>query len=169
MADPKIAIAITISPSHEGGFQDNKNDKGNWTGKEVGVGILKGTNMGISAAQYPDLDIKNLTPEQATAIYSESYWKQFYSQIESQDIANKLFDLGVLFGVGTAVQYLQAALDITQDGVFGSGTLEAVNAADPSSLLKSYKTIFVAHALSVGANNPNERKDVADWVRRINS
>jgi lysozyme family protein len=169
MADPNIAIAITISPSHEGGFQDDPKDKGNWTGGEVGAGVNKGTNRGISAAVYPDLDIKNLTEEETIALYKESYWKQFYSQIESQEIANKLFDLGVLFGVGTAVGYLQSVLGITQDHAFGPATLQAVNNADPDSLLKAYKTIFVTHALDLGAKNPNMRGDVPDWIRRINS
>ena len=173
MADFSVAVKITLSPTHEGGFQDNKNDVGNWTGGKVGVGELKGTNMGISARWYPALDIKNLTVEQASSIYELKYWNPLYSQIKEQDIANKLFDLGVLMGQGTAVKILQDTLrpqfDIVPDGSFGPKTLEAVNASEPTSLLLAYKTALVAHAISLGAANPLMREDVATWIRRINS
>lgn len=42
---------------------DDRNDKGNWTGGRVGVGQLKGTKYGISAAAYLHLGIKSLTLE----------------------------------------------------------------------------------------------------------
>lgn len=58
----------------EGGYSDNPNDTGNWTGGEIGLGVLKGTKYGISAASYPDLDIENLTKEQAVNIYYKDFW-----------------------------------------------------------------------------------------------
>ena len=166
MADARTAFLITIDPEHEGGFQKMHDDRGNWTGGHVGVGELKGTKYGISAAQFPNLDIENLTPEQAIEIYIEFYWKTLYSQINSQEVANKLADLGVLFGVGTAVKVLQTALKVTADGVFGPGTLEAVNQTD---VLQGYKTAFINHASAIATNNPTERQYVAGWTKRINS
>lgn len=169
MADARIAIAITLDVAHEGGFQNDHDDRANWTGGQVGVGTLVGTKYGITYADMPGADIKNLTEEQATEYYLEHYWKTLYSQIESQDVASKLFDLGVLFGVGTAVGMLQTTLNIAVDHVFGPDTLDHVNATDPISLLSGYKFYFVKHALQIGADNPNERPFVSDWIRRINS
>ena len=60
---------------HEGGFQCDPKDRGNWTGGRVGVGGLKGTNRGIAAMTYPHLDIKNLSYEQVKAIYFEDWWQ----------------------------------------------------------------------------------------------
>jgi len=173
MSDFSIAVAITLSPTHEGGFQDNPNDKGNWTGGQIGQGELKGTNMGISAREFPTLDIKNLTVAQASAIYQTKYWNALYAQIEEQVIANKLFDLGVLFGVETSVHTMQTVLaphfGLVADGNFGPSTLAAVNGAEPHSLLLAYKTAMVAKAIAYGGENPAEREDVPDWIRRINS
>lgn len=169
MADPKVAFSITIDQAHEGGYQCDPNDRGNWTSGVVGQGELKGTKYGISAHEFPNEDIKNLTPERAIEIYTEGYWKTGYSQIVSQAIANKLADLGVLFGVHEAVAMLQAALKIVPDGGFGPNTLAAVNASEPKSLLVAYQTLFVQHVLKIGADNPDERKYVSDWIRRINS
>ena len=90
MADPLISIHKTLV--HEGGYVDNPADSGG------------PTNMGITQADVPTIPIKDLTVDQAIEIYKERYWKQYYSQIFDQFIADKLFDSGVLFGVGTARQ-----------------------------------------------------------------
>lgn len=167
MAEFNIAIALTLT--HEGGFENNPGDSGNWTGGHVGVGDQKGTNFGISAADFPTLNIPNLTVDQAKEIYRTKYWNILYDQIKDQLIANKIFDLGVLFGTGKSVSMLQSVLKITMDAHFGLQTLAAVNAAEPTSLLTAYKTIFVAHALQIGTLNPLDREFVGGWIRRINS
>ena len=153
MADPKISISLTIQ--HEGGFVDNSNDPGG------------ATNMGVTQRDLPDADIRNLTVYQATIYYIQHYWKPFYSQIISQEIANKIFDFGVLFGIGTAVKILHEVLKIEGD-IFGEETLAAVNGADPVSLLLAYRTAFVQHSLAIGAAKPSEREFVSGWIRRIN-
>lgn len=52
----------------------NKSDPGNWTGGKVGVGELKGSKWGVAASSYPQLDIKNLTSDQAIDIFIKNYW-----------------------------------------------------------------------------------------------
>jgi lysozyme family protein len=171
VADFKIAVGITMDAAHEGGYQCLREDKGNWTGGEVGVGELKGTKYGISAREYPNLDIKNLTTDQAAALYQEGYWKPLYSQINDQQLANKLFDLGVLFGVNTAVKMLQITMEnkiaIVSDGVFGPNTLATLNQLE--NLLPAYKVTFLNHVMNVVNNNPTEAQFLSDWTRRINS
>lgn len=169
MSDARTAILITIDLAHEGGYQNNPRDRANWTGGQVGVGTLVGTKYGITTLDMPGVDIENLTIEQATEYYLEHYWKSLYSEISSQAIANKLFDLGVLFGVGTAVKNLQTALDITADGNFGPITLARTNAADPTHLLQTFQFEMSAHAKAIAAGNPNDAPDLPGWVRRINS
>ena len=56
---------------HEGNFTNDKDDRGNWTTGIIGKGQLKGTKYGISAMTYPQLDIKNLTLDQAKQIYKK--------------------------------------------------------------------------------------------------
>lgn len=169
MADAKTAFLITTDVNHEGGFQKEANDKGNWTGGEIGVGELKGTKYGISAREFPNLDIENLTQDQAVQIYIEGYWKPLYSQISSQLVANKLADLGVLFGVGTAVGILQLTVGVTVDHSFGPLTLQAVNEADEVSLLKNYKANMMTHAFNIATMNPAERGFLRGWGNRVNS
>jgi lysozyme family protein len=155
MSDFRLAIQKTLI--HEGGYVNNPNDAGGET------------NFGISKREYPNLDIKNLTQDQAIEIYREGYWKPFYSQINSQLIADKLFDLGVLFGVGTAVGILQLSANITVDHKFGPNTLAAVNQSDEASLLAAYKTNMVTHAFNIVAAKPQNRVFLKGWANRINS
>lgn len=166
MADARTAFLITIA--NEGGFQNSPRDKGNWTGGQIGYGQLVGTKYGISAAQFPYLDIKNLSPEDAISIYIKKYWDSFYSLIANQELCNKLADMGVLFGVGTAVGMLQKTLGVAVDHNFGPVTLAATNAAD-ASLLPNYKINMAEHANAIVTANPLLMENLKGWLRRISS
>lgn len=91
----------------EGGFQKIYNDRGNWTSGIVGVGQLKGTKFGITAASYPTLDIENLTLEQADAIYQTDYWQASGASELPWPGCLIVFDTAVLHGVGTAKNWLK--------------------------------------------------------------
>ena len=153
--DTNLAIQKTLV--HEGGYVDNINDRGG------------ATNMGIEQRDLPNVPIKDLTVEQAVAYYQEHYVKPLYAQIEDQFVGEKLFDLGVLFGIGTAVKIFQLILGVTDDDVFGPGTLQATNSADPTSLLATYKAAMVTHAINIANASPNDREFLVGWIRRINS
>lgn len=174
MADPKQAIQITLQ--HEGGFQNDPGDPGNWTGGAQGIGELKGTKFGISAHEFPDLDIMNLTEDEAIQAYIHGrppqvppYWNPLFSQIYNQNEANKIFDLGFLFGPGTVIKYAQGLLKLVKDGVFGPYTLAALNATDVYTFLSAFKSVLVSHAIGIANARPAERKDLAGWITRINS
>src|SRR5262249_3745454 len=126
------------------------------------------TKYGITPADMPGVAIKDLTVEQAIAYYTEHYWKSLYSQISSQLIANKLFDMGVLFGIGEAVKCLQRALDVNADGIFGPQTLAMTNAVSPTLLLDEFQTQLCLLVPEIIAAHPVEAEDAAGWKRRIN-
>ncbi len=107
--DERFQRAIAFVLRWEGGFSTDRNDKGNWTGGAVGVGIFKGTKYGISAAAHPDLDIQNLTVEQAKAIYCEKYWLGSGADKLISDMALIHMDTAVNMGVGRARQLLKDA------------------------------------------------------------
>ncbi len=93
----------------EGGLSLNKYDSGNWTGRKVGVGELKGTKFGISAASFPHEDIPNLTQGRATELYYEHYWLTAgCDQLENQ-LAFVHFDSAVQHGVSKAMELLRAS------------------------------------------------------------
>ena len=132
--------AFNYTVGQEGGFTKDPNDAGNWTGGTIGSGQLKGTKFGISAASYPNVDIENLTIDQAKAIYQKDYWTKYnYDKITSQLISSKCFDMTVNMG-GTAPYLIQLALkaytqnNITIDGQIGTETIIALNASNEMNL-----------------------------------
>lgn len=75
MALGNFAACLPTVLGNEGGLSMIRTDPGNWTGGRVGVGELKGTNMGIAASAHPDLDITHLSHAEAASIYEREYWE----------------------------------------------------------------------------------------------
>lgn len=132
-ADFERCIARVLA--HEGGYTRHRADRGNWTGGRVGVGELKGTKYGIAANTYPDLDIENLTRDEAVAIYRRDFWQPTRCDDLPAVVRFQLLDAAVNHGIGRAKRLLQRAVGVREDGVIGPVTLAAVRALDPMDLL----------------------------------
>ena len=132
--------------SHEGGYSDDPRDSGNWTGGAQGVGQLKGTKFGIAACSYGYLDIKNLSLEEAKAIYRRDFWEvcgAAHSAIKFQ-----LFDASVNHGRGNAIRFLQRAVKVADDGDWGVKSQAALGSMEPNDVLLR----FLAYRLKFWAS-----------------
>lgn len=94
----------------DGGWTINRNDRGNWTGGAVGKGVLKGTKFGIAANTYPHIDIKNLTREQADAIYIRDYWAWAWGDAWPTGLDQVTYDATVNSGSGRGPKWTCQAL-----------------------------------------------------------
>lgn len=169
----KFEPAIAVVMRHEGGFQKKPSDPGNWTGKKVGLGVLKGTKYGISAHTFPDVDIENLTLDGAEALYRRDWWK--YDAIEDQSIATKVMDLAVNWerfgGHGPAIEVLQKAIcacggQVKIDGTLGLQTVAACNAIDPLQLLRQIRQQALLRYKEIERNHPEEAEWFEGWEAR---
>mgnify|MGYP000054720137 CR=1 FL=1 len=120
---------------HEGKFQANPKDRGNWTGGKEGVGELKGTKWGLAAMTYPHLDIANITLEQAKEIYFNDWWLKLKMDCWPNVMKYQIFDAAFNHGTGRANQFLQFAARVKDDGVIGPKTITAVNMTDHNDLV----------------------------------
>lgn len=127
--------------AREGGYQDNPDDPGNWTGGAKGAGDLKGTKYGISAASYPDLDIINLSLTEAIAIYRRDYWQASGADQLPWPQCLLVMDTAALHGVGAARHWL------------------AEVGPDPY--------LFAAKRLRVYTNSQHWHAFGAGWVNRV--
>ena len=105
---------------HEGLFQNDPKDRGNWTTGIVGQGQNKGTKYGISAMSYPNEDIKNLTLARAKELYKRDFWDRnnegsFHSSVQYQ-----MLDAAINHGRGNAARMLQRAVKVADDGFIGN-------------------------------------------------
>jgi lysozyme family protein len=158
-----FAQCFAFTVGEEGGFTDNPDDPGNWTGGAVNAGTLRGTKFGISAAQHPLLDIPNLTIDQAQAIYQRDYWVPVHGPDLAAPIALVAFDAAVNVGVGTSVRFLQEAAGVTADGKFGPGTEAALNAGDPVALA----TEALVRRIDFYTTLPPWKDFGLGWTRRV--
>lgn len=160
---PAFDQAFAFVIGHEGGFTEDPRDPGNWTGGAVGRGQCRGTNHGISAAAYPTLDIRGLTPEAARAIYRRDYWDAANCGTLPPPLALLVFDAAVNAGVGRAVRWLQGAAGAAPDGVVGPRTLAAVRSRSGLDLC----TEFGARRLLFTAALPTWSTFGPGWARRL--
>ncbi len=103
--------AFKVVIGHEGGLSLDPQDRGNWTSGVIGKGTLKGTKYGISAAAYPDADIKNLSLADAHRVYKRDYWDRIYGDFLPPATALAAFDTAVNSGVTKAREFLTKTLD----------------------------------------------------------
>lgn len=110
----------------EGGYSNNKSDPGGET------------KFGISKRAYPNLDIKNLTIDQAKEIYYRDYWLPTRCDQLPQPLDLLFFDCCVNQGQKTAILILQDALNINQDGKIGAHTIAAAHNIDKYTIIKEF-------------------------------
>lgn len=170
MADFLPAITKTLAA--EGGFFHNVK-----TGEVVNMGITLATlrSLGVlkSVGDASESDIqfvKSLAIDEARDIYREEYWDKLkLSQLNSQGVANKVFDLSVNMGTLGVTRILQKALGIPVDGIFGPKTMTAANAADPSDLLYKIRAQAKDFYDYLAQSNPLLTPNLTGWLNRLNS
>lgn len=149
----EFSLAIPVVLENEGGYVNNPNDPGGET------------KYGICKRSYPLVDIKNLTVEQATAIYLRDFWK--FGGIIDQSVSTKVFDTFVNME-HVAIFLIQELLlkAIKPDGIYGPETEDAINRSEPSIFLTSYRASLVKHYEDIVAKNPAEQVFLEGWLRR---
>jgi lysozyme family protein len=111
----------------EGGYVNDPSDRGGET------------RYGISKRVYPDLDIKNLTKEQAVEIYRKDYWERSGADKMTWPICLVHFDTAVNCGVGKATVLRAKAND-----------------------WKDYLILRIEHY-----NRLNQPKFLTGWINRV--
>ena len=122
----------------EKGYQNDPEDPGNWTGGEVGSGLLLGTKYGVSAKSYPHLDIPNVTLEEAQKLAKVDFWDKFRGDQMPGPVSLSVFDFGYNSGIHEGVVVLQRTLDLPEDGIVGPITLRSLSTRDPKWVVRTY-------------------------------
>jgi lysozyme family protein len=148
---------------NEGEFDDSPKDRGNWTGGRIGVGQLRGTKYGISAAAFPTLDIKAITLDRARDIYRAKYWAPAGCDQVPEELKFPLFDFAVNSGPGTAARMLQRAVGAEEDGSIGPQTLMSIAGMPIDRVLRRYDALRNLHFTEADAWPTYGR----GWIRRV--
>lgn len=120
------------------------------------------TKYGICKRDFPNVDIKNLTLEQAKAIYKPQYWDLIKGDQLPYPLNVFVFDAAINQGVVPAKKMLQKALNQPQDGILGVNTMAAASKANQW---------FMAHYMAMRAlrytGTRNFDIDGAGWMTRL--
>jgi lysozyme family protein len=141
VSDFNAAIGFILK--HEGGYVNDPKDNG------------QETNFGISKRSYPGVDIKNLTRDQACAIYRRDFWDRYkYSLIDDQAVASKIFDMCVNTGASRAHKIAQQAAGIEADGVLGPVSIAAINSQPGPPLIQAMCQLQADYYRKIAQRNP---------------
>lgn len=116
---------------NEGGYVNNPSDPGGET------------KWGICRRSYPNVDIKNLTRDQAKEIYRRDFWLRGQMDRFDAAIAFQVFDAAVNHGIETAIRMLQQAAGVADDGHIGPISLAAIKSKSVTDMLM----LFIAYRI----------------------
>ena len=146
---------IEVVLHHEGGYVNDPKDPGGET------------NFGIAKRSHPDVDIKNLTKEEAKEIYYEDYWCGNKVPHMPDDLKHIYFDMCVNQGKGRAVKILQRAANakgagLKVDGGMGPKTLAAMKGVELDRV-RAYRVKYYADLVT---RKPDLEKFYFGWFCR---
>lgn len=153
--------------SEEGGFQNDPNDRGN----RLPDGRKGCTNMGITQLAWEQYvgrkvttdEMKAITKDDAAKFYQEKYWQPIKGDTLPVGVDCALFDCAVNMGVGRAVRLLQRSLGVSEDGIIGPQTMQAVEDMNPRTLI----TDFCDTRSAFYQQLPDFSRYGKTWTRRV--
>lgn len=182
--------AYSLTSANEGGYDNDPDDAGGETFKGVARKFWpdwQGWAI-IDAAKQESNFPKNLLCNDQLSIlvkahFKHNFWDRIWGdKIPIQFLANELFDTGINMGVGTAVKFLQIALntlnkqgtlypDIDEDGGMGNNTFNTLTSylkKDTASLLYKIMNVLQGmHYITYAKKDPVQEKYMRGWMQRI--
>lgn len=171
--------AIGTVLEHEGGFVANPADPGGATNWGISLRWLRAQGLLGDVDHDGDVDaddIRNLTRNQAIALYRDKFWRASYEWM-IQPLAIKVLDTAVNVGPERAHRILQEALNaiglpVSVDGICGVQTVKACIAAGPENLdqlLMEFRAAQSVYYAGLAIDKPDLRRFLKGWMRRAAS
>jgi len=122
---------------HEGGYVNNKNDRGGMT------------NLSVTRRVYEDWvdrpvseqEMRDLTPEDVAPIYRKNYADRIHFDSLPSGLDWACLDWAINSGASRPAKAIQRAVGATADGVIGPKTLQLVAEKDPKFIIDYVYTV----------------------------
>ena len=126
------------------------------------------TKYGISKKAYPNVDIKNLTVDDAVEMYKNDYWIPAKVERLPDKLQGQYFDMVVNQGRAKAAKILQRACNgknknkIDVDGGLGPATRRALDGVELERV-RAYRVKYYADLVT---KKPEQDKFYFGWFKR---
>ena len=153
--------------AREGGKVDDPADRGGRTA----YGITQRTYDSWRGGSADDMDVWDITRQQVANIYKSLYWTLAHCDDLPAGLDLAVFDAAVNHGVSRSVKFLQRALAVTEDGVFGVDTKSAMESDQSAGALPELIDTCISirrsfyHALVV--RQPSQERFARGWENRL--
>ena len=168
----KMAKVELLAPKilqWEGGFVNDPTDHGGAT--NMGVTIATWKQVGYDKDGDGDIDVDDirlLTRADATIVLKKFYWDRWKAdQIRNQSVADILVDWVWCSGKW-GITIPQRLLCLTEDGIVGSMTIQAVNAAKQGDFHMKIRNARLAFINDIVRKNPDQDRFKKGWINRLN-
>jgi len=112
----------------EGGYVNDPRDPGGRTN----LGVTQRNWETYLNRSVTETEMRKLTPSDVKTFYKVMYWDKLKGNQLPAGVDYAAFDLAVNSGVSRAARYLQQIAGVTQDGMIGPKSLDAIAACDPA-------------------------------------
>lgn len=151
----------------EGGYVNDPLDSGGST--NMGVTLATWKQVGYDKDGDKDIDgqdVKLLTKEDFKRVLS-IYWNRWKADtINNQSIANIVVDW--VWGSGKwGIVLPQRILGVSDDGIVGPATIQALNAQNPKELFDKIYARRVGFLDGIVASNPSQGRFLRGWKARL--
>ena len=172
MADFKLAYDKVLK--NEGGYVNDPDDPGGetykgvarkihskWDGWQI-IDLLK------QNTNFPKtLDNNQELQDKIELFYQVNYWDKLKADdINSQLVADSIFDFGVNAGTGTSARLAQLVVEAGADGVIGKESISKINAFDEGYFLAAFTVAKIGRYIAIIKKRPTSKKYLYGWVRR---
>lgn len=192
----RYAIAVVDLLKTEGGFVDDKSDRGGTTKYGISLRFLVSEGaIDLDADGRKDFDldgdgdidgfdIRKLTRGDAKFLYHHCFWKRMDCDNLPRPVGEMMFDQGVNAGIGSARRLLQLAINrclvraasappqLKVDGAIGKQTLDAMNwvlrwgALGMPALTDAFRVEVRLRYRAIADRDPSQKKFLKGWLAR---
>lgn len=167
MADVERAIQFVLRQEDSrmsGVITNNPDDHGGRTR----FGIAEHAHPELTASGFFDTMPYGEALSTAIGVYQQKYAQPLrLALIESQGVATALLSFAVVEGVISSIRFAQRACGVTEDGVFGPLTLQAVNRMP--DMLTRLVEMQKQHFIVIAESNTTQNRFLAGWENRADA
>lgn len=171
ISNAKFESVIGDSLYSEGGYSNNKNDRGGETNFGITRSFMEDYKYALPGGEA--IPIKDLTIDDAKKLFKALWERYNLWQIRDKKLAYAINDYMINSYAGSVARRIQKILNsqgasLKVDGCFGPKSLEAIHKADTKWLIDEIIKERYSHYRELVKKDPGQIEFYTGWIKRLN-